>query len=435
MSEKELLLMCEEYTLRTHEYNRPPILWRGRGQYLWDVNGKEYLDMGSGQMCATLGHNHPWVVEAIKKSCDELLHSSSVHAPAKSIELASRIGHLVSPPLKVSMFLSTGSEANEAALNIAKKYTGGYEGATFHISYHGRTAMTRTISPSLTHKGYGPLIPGIFTMPGPYCYRCPIKLTFPDCESICLDVGFEMLDRWAMGPVAAVFAEPIFGAAGIIEAPSGYFKRLKKKCEERGILLVLDEMQTAFGRCGAMFAYEQEEIVPDILTLSKTMGGGIAISSVTTSDEIKHVIMNRGFFHSSTHAFDPLPSYVALAVVDAVEKDNLIQKSKEIGNYLKAGFKELAQRHLIIGDIRGRGLLQGIELVKDRGTKEPAEEEANAVYWRCIEKGLMTRTVGMPASHCVINFCPPFYVTQKEIDIALNILDEVLSEVEKNIYA
>jgi len=435
MNEKELLLVCEEYTLRTHEYNRPPILRKGKGQYLWDVNGKEYLDMGSGQMCATLGHNHPWVVEAIKKSCDELLHSSSVHAPEKSIELASRIGHLVSPPLKVSMFLSTGSEANEAALNIAKKYTGGYEGASFHISYHGRTAMARTISPSLTHKGYGPLIPGIFTMPGPYCYRCPIKLTFPDCESVCLEVGFEMLDRWAMGPVAAVFAEPIFGAAGIIEAPPGYFKCLKKKCEERGILLVLDEMQTAFGRCGAMFAYEQEEIVPDILTLSKTMGGGITISSVTTSDEIKHVIMDRGFFHSSTHAFDPLPSYVALAVIDAVEKDNLVQKSKEIGNYLKAGFKELAQRHLIIGDIRGRGLLQGIELVKDRGTKEPAEKEANAVYWRCIEKGLMTRIVGMPASHCTINFCPPFYVTQEEIDIALNILGEVLSEVEKKIYA
>ena len=435
MNEKELLVMCAEYTLRTPEYNQPPIFRKGKGQYLWDVNGKEYLDMGSGQMCATLGHNHPRIVEAIKKSCEELLHSSSVHPPEKSIELAVRLGRLVSPPLKASMFLSTGSEANETALSIAKKYTGGYEAASFHISYHGRTAMARTISPSLTHKGYGPLIPGIFTMPGPYCYRCPIKLTFPDCETVCLNVGFEMLDRWAMGPVAAVFAEPIFGAAGVIDAPPGYFKLLKKKCEERGILLIFDEMQTGFGRCGAMFAYEEEGIVPDILTLSKTVGGGITISSLTTSAEIKQTGMDRGFFHSSTHAFDPLPAYVALAVIDAIEKDNLVQKSKEKGNYLKAGLQKLAKKHLIIGDVRGKGLLQGIELVKDRGTKEPAEKETHMVYRRCIEKGLMLRTVGMPNSHCTLNFCPSFYVTQEEIETSLNILDDVLSEVEKKIYA
>lgn len=435
MNEKELLAMCGEYTLRTAEYNQPPIFREGKGSLLWDVNGKEYLDMGSGQMCATLGHSHPRIVEAIKKSCEELLHSSSTHPPEKAIELAVRLGRLVTLPLKASMFLSTGSEANEVALSIAKKYTGGYEAACFHISYHGRTAVARTISPSSTHKGYGPLLPGIFTMPGPYCYRCPLKLSFPDCESVCLDVGFEMLDRWAMGPVAAVFAEPIFGPAGVIDTPPGYFKLLKKKCEARGILLVFDEMQTGFGRCGAMFAHEQEGMVPDILTLSKTMGGGITVSSVTTSAEIKQTIMDRGFFHSATHAFDPLPAYVALAVIDTIEKDNLVQRSKEMGDYLKKGFEELAKRHLIIGDIRGRGLLQGVELVKDRGTKEPAEEETHMVYRRCIEKGLMIRSLGMPQAHCTLNWCPPFYVTREEIDTSLSILDEVLSEVEKKMKA
>ncbi len=145
--------------------------------------------------------------------------------------------------------------------------------------------------------------------------------------------------------------------------------------------------------------------------------------------------MDRGFFHSSTHAFDPLPAYVALAVIDSIEKDNLVQKSKEKGNYLKAGLQKLAKKHLVIGDVRGRGLLQGIELVKNRGTKEPAEKETHMVYRRCIEKGLMLRTVGMPNSHCTLNFCPSFYVTREEIETSLNILDEVLSEVEKKIYA
>ena len=432
MNEKELLAICEEFTLRTADFSRPPIFRRGKGTHIWDVNGKEYLDMGSGQMCATLGHNHPSIVEAIHQSCKDLIHSSSFLLAEKSLELAWRIGKLVSPPLKASMLLSTGSEANEVALSIAKKYTGGYEAACFHISYTGRTAMAKTTSPSSSsHKGEGPLLPGIFTMPGPYCYRCPVKKSFPECEYTCLDVGFEMLDLWAMGPVAAIFAEGIFGPGGIIEAPPGYFKALKKKCEERGILLVLDEMQTAFGRCGAMFAYEQEGIVPDILTLSKTMGGGIAVSSTTTTSEIKKTILDRGFFHSATHAFDPLPAYVTLAIIDSVEKDNLVQKSKEKGDYLIKRLRELGKNHSLVGDVRGRGLLQGIELVEDRESRKPAEKEASMVYRRCIEKGLLLRRLGTLKSQSVLNFSPPFYVTEQEMDKALNILDESLSEVER----
>jgi 2,2-dialkylglycine decarboxylase (pyruvate) len=180
-----------------------------------------------------------------------------------------------------------------------------------------------------------------------------------------------------------------------------------------------------------MFAYEQEEVVPDILTLSKTLGGGITISCTTTSAEIKQTIMERGFFHSSTHAFDPLPAYVALAVIETIEKDNLVQQSKEKGNYLREGLQKLAKRHLIIGDIRGRGLLQGIELVKDRYTREPADKEAHMVHRRCIEKGLLLRIVGMPNSRSVLNFTPPFCVTLEEIDTSLNILEETLYEVEK----
>jgi glycine hydroxymethyltransferase len=432
MNEKQLLDICAEYTLRTPEYNKGPIFQKGKDAFIWDVNGEKYLDLGSGQMCATLGHNHHKIVEAIQKNCEDLLHSSSSLPNEKSIELAFKIGNLVSDPLKASILLSTGSEANEVALSIAKKYTGGFEAASFHISYIGRTAVTRTLSPALTHKGYGPLIPGTFTMPGPYCYRCPVNESYPDCNIFCLETGFEMLDRWAMGQVAAVFAESIFGAGGVIESPQGFLKLLKKKCEERGILLVLDEMQTALGRCGAMFGYEQEGIVPDILTLSKTLGGGITISTATTSTEIKNVIMERGFFHSSTHAYDPFPAAVALAVIDAVIEDNLVQQSKEKGNYLTEKLKELANRHSIIGDVRGRGLLQAIELVRDRKTKEPAVEEAERFYLRCIEKGLLIRILGNP--HCVLNFSPlnliasENYSSQTTLEVQASVLANKLAE-------
>ena len=422
--------MCKEYTLRVAEYNQPPVFTKGKGSRMWDVNGKEYLDLNSGHMCNILGHSHPAIVEAITQSCSEFIASTSWYPTEKSIELCARIAGLVSPPLKPSILISTGSEAIEVALSIAKKYTGGYEAASFHISLHGRSSVARTLTPVMGHQGYGPLIPGIFTMPGPYCYRCPIKLSFPGCNFACLDVGFEMLDRWAMGQVAAIFAEPVFGAGGIIDAPPGYFKLLKKKCEDRGTLLVFDECQTGLGRCGAMFAYEQEGIVPDILTMSKTLGGGLPVSSTTTSEEIKQTIMERGFMHSSTHAFDPLPSYAALAVIDTLEKDNLIQQSKEKGDYLKAGFQKLAEQHELIGDIRGRGLFQGIELVRDRETREPADRETRQIHARCMDKGLFFRVTGMAPRKCVLGFSPDYYITHEEIDKALNILDDTLSEVE-----
>jgi 2,2-dialkylglycine decarboxylase (pyruvate) len=427
MNEDQLLKICAEYTVRTPEYNKGPIFCKGKDTFIWDVNGKKYLDLGSGQMCATLGHNHHRIVEAIKKNCKELIHSSSSFPNEKSTELAFKIGSLVPPPLKATILLSTGSEANEVALSIAKKYTGGFEAASFHISYIGRTAVTRALSPAMTHKGYGPLIPGIFTMPGPYCYRCPIDESYPDCKIFCVEVGFQMLERWSMGQVAAIFAEPIFGAGGVVEAPQGFLKLLKAKCEDRGILLVLDEMQTALGRCGAMFAFEQDGIVPDILTLSKTLGGGITISTTTTSSEIKDDVLSKGFFHSSTHAYDPFPAAVAIAVIDAVLEDNLVQQSKEKGEYLKKKLEKLAERHSIIGDVRGRGLLQAIELVRNRKTKEPAVEETERIYHRCIERGLLLRILGNP--FCVLNFSPPFYVTHEQLDQGLAILDEVLAEV------
>lgn len=433
--DEDLVEAAQKYTLRTDSYNRPPVIVRGKGTLLWDRSGKEYLDWNSGQMCATLGHCHPRIAEAVRESCETLMHSNSALLNDKALELAVRLAEELQPPLQCSLFMNTGSESNECALSIAKKYTGGYEAACFHITYTGRTAVTRGLSPALTHKGYGPLLPGIHTLPGPYCYRCPVGRSFPGCDFECLDTGLAMLDAGAMGPVAALFAEPIAGAGGIVDAPPGYFKELHRRCRERGILLVLDEAQTSLGRSGSMFAYEYEGIVPDILTLSKTLGAGVALSATVTSEEIKDRIMANGFFHSSTHAFDPMPAAIGVAVLDVLRDGNLIAAAREKGADLKTKLRELAERHEIIGDVRGRGFLLGLELVRDRKTKTPAAEEAQKIVDVCQDNGLIIRTVGVPGAFCVLNLAPPITATDDELARGFEILERAIALVAAGRYS
>jgi 2,2-dialkylglycine decarboxylase (pyruvate) len=430
LSEQRLIEAASQYTLRAPAYNRSPVMVRGQDTRVWDMNGKEYIDWGSGQLCATLGHNHPRIVDAVRESCETLMHTSSALLNDKSIELAIRLAEKLQPPLQCSVFMNTGSESNEVALSIAKKARGGYEAAVLHVSYTGRTSMARSASPALTHKGYGPLLPGIHTLPGPYCYRCPVGQTYPGCAFQCLDTAFSMLDAGSMGQVVAFFAEPIFGAGGIVDAPPGYFQELHRRCQERGILLVFDEAQTALGRSGDWFAYEHEGIVPDILTLSKTLGAGVPLSATVTSAEIKQHAMANGFFHSSTHAFDPLPATVGLAVLEAVERENLVLETRTKGAYLKQKLMELADQFPMIGDVRGRGFLLGMELVKDRASRRPASEEASRVVDLCQADGLLIRVVGAPDALSVLNIAPPLTAGFAELDQGVTIIARALACVQ-----
>lgn len=432
-TEQELVAAADKYTLRTSAYNQPPVFVRGRDTRLWDMSGKEYLDWNSGQMCATLGHSHPRIVDAVRESCETLMHTNSALLNDKSIELAMRLAEELQPPLQCSIFMNTGSESNEVALSLAKKAVGGYEAAVFHVSYTGRTSMARSTSPALTHKGYGPLVPGIHTLPGPYCYRCPVGRKYPGCSFECLDTAFVLLDAGSMGQVVAFFAEPIFGAGGIIDAPPGYFQELHRRCQDRGILLVFDEAQTGLGRSGDLFAYEHEGVVPDILTLSKTLGAGVALSATVTSAEIKAQAMANGFFHSSTHAFDPLPAMVGLAVLDVLRREDLPKQAREKGAYLARKILDLADRFPFIGDVRGRGFLLGIELVKDRVTKEPAVEEARRVVELCQEDGLILRVVGVPEALCVLNIAPPLTATYEDLDQGVAVLERALAVVHSRV--
>ena len=430
-TEAQLLDAARRYSFggRMDKSGGGPIFVRGSGSEVEDINGKKYLDFNSGQMCAALGHNHPTITAAIKQACDTLIHAHSSHFNVPEIELAERLGKLMPEPLKKSMFLQSGADANEAAINIARKFTRGFEVASPHVGFHGMSDTTRALTFAGWHAGYGPLAPGTMAMVAPYCYRCPLRQTFPDCEYACLDTSFELIDAQTTSRPAAVLTEPLFSAGGVIEPPSGWLAELKQRCEARGMLLILDEEQTGLGKLGDMFAFEAEGVVPDIVTLAKHFGGGVCISAVITSAEIEERVTADEFIVTHSHSNDPLACAAGIASLDVVEQDRVPEKARKLGGYLKAKLQGLAERFELIGDVRGRGLLQGIELVHSRETKEPATDAGPRIAAHALREGLI---FSVRREGSVLRFVPPATTTEAQIDHAMEILTDALEEVSAN---
>ena len=408
----------------------PEIVEKAQGCYVWDASGKKILDFTSGQMCATVGHNHPNIVAAIRKSCDAALHLFSGMIPRSVVQLADAIAKIVPRPLSRSLFVNTGSESNEAAIKMAKLYTGGFEVVGLGGSWHGVTGNAGSVSFASDRKGYGPGMPGTFVLPEPNAYRCPVKHCRDQCDRTCMEVGFELYDMQSTGARAAVIAEPVISAGGVIVPPEGYFDALRQETHKRGMLLIFDEAQTAFGRLGHWFAASQLKVTPDLLTVSKTMGGGIPLAGVITSDAIEQTCHERGFAFYTSHVSDPLPSMAGLAVLETIEQEDLLARSREMGDYLAAGLRDLQQRHDEIGDVRGMGLLRGIELVKDRETREPHHELGALTTDRCLELGLSMNIRRRPERGSVWRIAPPLTVKREDIDLAMTIFDQALSEMK-----
>ena len=402
-----------------------------RGSILHDEAGREILDFTSGQMCSTLGHNHPNIVRAIKRACDEgALHLFSGMLSPAVVELARRLAALLPAELDKVLLLSTGGEANEAALRMAKLHTGRHEVVGFTGSWHGMTAGAASSTYVAGHRGYGPAMPGTMAIPAPNCFRCPVRHCRDACDMTCLEVGMAMVDAQltADGP-AAVLAEPVQSSGGVVVPPEGYFVRLKAMCEERGALLILDEAQTAFGRLGHNFAFEHVGAVPDILTLSKTLGGGLPLAATITSAAIEEDCHRKGFMHITSHVSDPMVAEVGLAVLDTLAESGLNARAIEMGHYLKEGLLALQQRHERIGDVRGYGLLLGVELVHDRESRKPDPETGRAVTARCLEMGLSMNIVSVGGMAAVWRIAPPLTVAKEEIDRGLAILDDAMTAV------
>ena len=400
----------------------PFVADRAEGSFVWDAGGRRVLDFTSGQMSAILGHSHPEIVATVREGIGRLDHLFSSMLSEPVVGLAERLAGLV-PALPKVMVLSTGGEANEAAIKLAKLVTGGHEIVAFAQSWHGMTGGASSATYKAGRRGYGPAAAGSFAIPAPNSYRPRFEGVDWRVE---LDDAFDLVDRQSTGALAAFIAEPILSSGGILVPPPGYLAALKRKCTERGMKLILDEAQTGLGRTGLMFAFERDGVVPDILTLSKTLGAGLPLAAVMTSDEIEEAAHARDFLFYTTHVNDPLPALIGLKVIEIVERERLAARAASMGTRLRAGLEALQQRHACIGDVRGHGLLLGMEFVADRASKRPDSALSDRITDRALELGLSANIVRAGSSGGVMRIAPPLTVSEAEIDLGLELLDRAI---------
>jgi 2,2-dialkylglycine decarboxylase (pyruvate) len=408
------------------------LIVRAEGSFVETAGGRRVLDFTAGQICATVGHNHPGVRAAIRQALDEVVHLNSWMLSPPVLELADALLATVPPPLERAMFLSTGGESVEAAVRMAKLSTGRFEVASLTRSWHGLTGGVAALTLAAGRRGYGPVLPGSFALPAPYAYRCPVRHCEGECDCTCLEAGFDLFDQASVGSPAAVVAEPVLSAGGVIVPPPGYFARLVDLCEQRGMLLVLDECQTGLGRLGTMYGFELYRVVPDFLVLSKTLGGGIPIGAVVTSAAIESDCHERGFVHVTSHVSDPLPAAAAQAVLRVVRDEDLPGRARRAGERLLGHLRELQRRHEAVGDVRGVGLLCGLELIEDRASRRPAERLGLELGEECERRGLSINLVrgGTGGAANCLRMAPPLTVSDDEIDLAADILDSSLAAVQ-----
>jgi 2,2-dialkylglycine decarboxylase (pyruvate) len=404
----------------------PLIIERAEGCFVYDADGRAILDFTSGQMSALLGHGHPEVAAVVAHHARHLDHLFSGMLSRPVVELATALAGVAPAGLERALLLSTGAESNEAAIKMAKLYTGKYEIVGFAQSWHGMTGAAASATYCAGRKGYGPAAVGSFAIPAPNPYRPRFGRDGRFDWQAELDYAFDLIDRQSSGNLAAFIAEPILSSGGLIDLPPGYLAALQQKCRERGMLLILDEAQTGVGRTGLMFACNRDGVVPDILTLSKTLGAGLPLAAVLTSAEIEERCHERGFLFYTTHVSDPLPAAVGLKVLEVVARDGLVERARAAGARLEAGLRALQREFDCIGDVRGRGLLLGVEIVKSRAGKEAAPELGAAITRACMALGLSMNIVQLPGMGGVFRIAPPLTVSDAEIDLGLSLLKRAI---------
>lgn len=426
----DLRAAAREYLVRYGGDAFPNLFTEAHGAVVRDDTGREILDFTSGQMCATIGHNHPAIVAAVEEAGKKAYHLFSGMIPEVVAQLGKTLADDWMPtPLKRALFVNTGSESNEAALRMAKMFTGGYEVIAVGGSWHGVTAAASSISFASDRHGYGVPAPGVFVIPEPNAYRPIIPgATAEDSAMACLELGLRMFDMQSVGRPAAIVIEPILSAGGILVPPGCYMQGLRRAAEERGMLLIFDEAQTAFGRIGHRTGAAFHGVRPDIMTVSKTLGGGLPLAAAITTDEIEQSVHDKGFTYYTSHVSDPLPARVGLAVLRTIQEEHLIERARETGDYLKHRLRELQQGYEVIGDIRGEGLLLGVELVKNRDTREPFHHLGAMTTERCFQLGLSMNIRRRKERGAVWRIAPPLTITRQELDRGIDILEQALRE-------
>lgn len=406
----------------------PFVMARGSGAIVEDVDGNQFLDCTAGIAVTATGHSHPDVVAAVKGQADEFLHMSGTDFYYETqVQVAEALAAVVpiDGPVR-SFFGNSGAEAIEACIKLARYATGRGNIIAFLGAFHGRTlgALSLTASKSIQRRGFGPMMPGVFHAPYPDCYRCRLGLDPETCAAECLDfIQDELLVHLvAADEVAAIVVEPIQGEGGYLVAPDQFLRRLRDLTSAHGMLLVADEVQSGMGRTGRMFAIEFSGARPDAIAIAKGIASGLPLGVAVAREAI--MAWPPGA-HASTFGGNPVSCAAALATLKLL-RDTLIANAAAVGDYLNGGLSGLADKHPLIGDVRGRGLMIGVELVRDRTTKERAERERDAVVTAAFRRGLLLLGAGANA----IRFSPPLVLTRDQADIAIRLFDEALTEVE-----
>ncbi|RWD74767.1 aspartate aminotransferase family protein [Mesorhizobium sp.] len=415
---------AQKHLIRYGGAFEPAIIERAAGSFVYDADDKPILDFTSGQMSALLGHSHPRIVSTVSRQVGQVAHLFSGMLSRPVVELAGRLAALA-PGLDRVLLLSTGAESNEAAIRMAKLVTGKHEIVAFSKSWHGMTGSAASATYSAGRKGYGPAAVGSLAIPAPNSFRPRFKHADGSLDwQTELDDAFDLVDSQSTGNLAAFVAEPILSSGGILELPQGYLAALQQKCRERGMLLILDEAQTGIGRTGHMFAFQRDGVTPDILTLSKTIGAGLPLSAVMTTADIEEEAHAKGFLFYTTHVSDPLPAAVGLAVLDVVEEEKFVERARNMGAKLFAGLSSLKQRYECVGDVRGRGLLLGVEIVKDRKDRIPDHQLGAAIAAEAFRRGLSMNIVKLPGMGGVFRIAPPLTISEEELELGLKIIAE-----------
>jgi len=406
-------------------YQKPLVADRAQMQYVWDVEGRKYLDFFGGILTVSVGHCNPKITSKVKAQVDRLQHLSTLYPNEQIVALAEKIAQITPGTLQKSFFTSSGTEADEAAILIARMATGSYDVVALRNAYSGGSQLARSVTAQAPYRKAGVIGVGIAHAVSPYCYRCPLHLTYPDCEVACANDVENLIQTGTSGSIAAFIAEPIQGAGGFITPPKEYFKIVFKIVKKYGGLFISDEVQTGWGRTGKKwFGIEQWEVTPDILTGAKGLANGAPIGLTVTTPEIADSYQGLGI---STFGGNPVTCVAARATIELIEEEKLLENAHTVGARLREKLEELKSKYPLIGDVRGMGLMQALELVKDRATKEPAPEATLQVMERARDNGLLIGKGGLFGN--VIRMAPMLNISKSDVDEGVRLLDKAFSEV------
>ena len=425
MSNQEILEKQKHYifpSIATY-YENPLILERGEGQYLYAEDGTPYLDFFGGILVTSVGHSHPKVTDRVCQQARTLLHTSTLYVHRNMVDLAEMLAEIAPGRLQKSFFTNSGTEANELAVVLAKIYTDAQEIIALRHGYSGRSALAMSLTGHANWRVGGTQVLGIKHAHNPYCYRCALGQTYPDCELLCARDVEELIQTTTSGRVAAFLAEPIQGVGGFITPPPGYFQLVSEIVRRYGGLFISDEVQTGFGRTGSKwFGIEHWDVEPDIMTCAKGIANGAPMGATVATPEVADSFQGLTI---STFGGNPVSCAAAQATIEVMHEENLAHNAQVVGDYLRERLEELKEKYPLVGDVRGMGLIQGVELVREH--KEPATQEILKLFEATKRRGLLIGKGGLYGN--VIRITPPLNISKTDVDEAIGILDRAFADV------